>query len=170
VCYYDCFIKRHLVVLFNFWSSFVTFDCIKKGFRENKFLFLQFLFAELFDLHTFNHRCKKGWNAGTMFPEIIWACRNFRKSIIVFQTLLIYFIYAEELFRDKTKISQTFFIFKIISGIFRLFFDLEIPYSWIFGWNFLLVSLRSQTVKHFLHPCIQHWNLYGKLYAVNFNN
>ena len=23
-----------------------------------------------------NHRCKKGWNAGTMFQEIIWAGRN----------------------------------------------------------------------------------------------
>ena len=30
------------------------------------------------------HRCKKGWNAGTMFPEIFWAGRNIQEDFEVF--------------------------------------------------------------------------------------
>ena len=36
-------------------------------------------------------------------------------------------MYNEEKFSDEAKISQNFFIFKIFSGIFSLFFDLETP-------------------------------------------
>jgi hypothetical protein len=50
----------------------------------------------------------------------------FRKIIRVFQTILIYFMYNEEQFSDEAK-NQS--IFKILSGIFSLFFDLDTPYN-----------------------------------------
>jgi hypothetical protein len=49
----------------------------------------------------------------------------FRKIIKVFEKLLTYLMYDEEIFSDEAKIGQNKFIFVIFSGLFNLLFDLE---------------------------------------------
>ena len=69
------------------------------------------------------HRCKKGWNVGTMFPEIIWAGRNILEDYQIFHKLYIYLKYNVEDFVYEATISHNFSIFEIFSGIFGVIID-----------------------------------------------
>jgi hypothetical protein len=71
----------------------------------------------------------------------------FRKIMKKFQN----YNYIEETVLDKAKINENFSIFKLFSGIFGPFFDLETQDNLSSGRNILKVSTRSQKVTKFLH-------------------